>query len=196
MQKTCTKTTIFLAVNCNITKICKHLNEENIVILRRHTEQLALSQLRNTDPDIRFLILIYTRFHHSLFHMYLILCNYNKYTFCLNFSAILLQGTVKDLGPICIASSRELSWKVTHFIFPFHLCLIFSPLVFNSLQSKRFTAEVFSLILPFVVKVIVFLQSLVPKYVLVLKLYGSSDNEIKYFTLWYYIYLLNIFLSP
>jgi hypothetical protein len=64
------------------------------------------------------------------------------------------------------------------------------------LQSKRFTAEVFSLILPFVVKVIVFLQSLVPKYVLVLKLYGSSDNEIKYFTLWYYIYLLNIFLSP
>jgi len=71
----------------------------------------------------------------------------------------------------------------------FHLCLIFSLLVFNSLQFERFTAEVFGLILPFVVKVIVFLQSLVLKY------YGSSDTEIKYFTLCYYT-LLYVFLFP
>jgi len=114
----------------------------------------------------------------------------------LNFPGILLQGTIKDLGPICTASSCELSWKVTHFIFPFHLCLIFYLLVFNSLQSKRFTAEIFGLILPSVVRVIVFLQSLVPKYVFGVKIYGSSDTEIKYFTLWYYTDLLNVFLFP
>jgi len=31
---------------------------------------------------------------------------------------------------------------------------------------------------------------------LVLKYYGSSDSEIKYFTLWYYSDLLNVFLFP